>query len=135
MIKINLPWKQLQITLKILKDSLDLCLNKDSFYLSVSTLYHWFSIHIMYCYYRLFYFIYRFIFWFFNFPPKTQNIVGALLYVFVVLFSFCVSHYYRKKLMKSLRIIPTPIAMLCIFIGPFSKYVSWEEEWSRLRKQ
>ena len=32
-----------------------------------------------------------------NFPPTTKNFVGTLLYVFVVLFSFCVSHYYRKK--------------------------------------
>ena len=30
------------------------------------------------------------------------NFVGTLLYVFVVLFSFCVSHYYRKSFFTKL---------------------------------
>ena len=36
---------------------------------------------------------------FFNilFSPNKQNVVGALLYVFLLIFIFVELHYYRKK--------------------------------------
>ena len=49
----------------------------------------------------LYYFLYyRFMTLFFNilFSPNKQNVVGALLYVFLFIFIFLEHHYYRKNI-------------------------------------
>ena len=44
---------------------------------------------------------------FFNilFSPNKQNVVGALLYVFLFIFIFVEHHYYRKKKLININII------------------------------
>ena len=64
--------------------------------LNLTIKYHSFSMHIVY-YYLFFTLFIDLYFDILILPPATQNYVGALLYAFVVLFSFCVSHYYREK--------------------------------------
>ena len=63
---------------------------------------------------------------FFNilFSPNKQNVVGALLYVFLFIFIFVEHHYYRKKKKKKLKQVCDIFSFLDVVCMSLSKKIS-----------